>query len=67
MLRNLTPDPAHVSVGGLPADPLSDALSLVREACALFERHGDAHKASLMRDTAAEIDAELAQRRQRMN
>ena len=73
VLRNLTADPAQVSVGandataGPPADPLIDALSLVREARDLFERHGDGYKATLMRDTAAEIEAELAQRRQRMN
>ena len=67
VLRNLMPDPAQVSVGGPPADPQTDALALVREAGALFERHGDAHKAALMRDTRAEIEAELAQRRQRMN
>ena len=67
VLRNLMPDPAQVSVGGPPADPQTDALALVLEAGALFERHGDTHKAALMRDTRAEIEAELAQRRQRMN
>ena len=69
VLRHLMPDPAQAMVGANapPADPLIDALALVREAHALFERHGDRHKASLMLDTAAEIEAELAQRRQRMN
>jgi tetratricopeptide (TPR) repeat protein len=69
VLRSLTADPTQVGVGGHEpaADPLLDALSLVREACDLFASHGDGHKAALMRDTAAEIEAELAHRRQRMN
>ena len=70
VLRSLVPDPAHASIddgAAALADPLGDALALVREAADLFERHGDGHKAQLMRDAQAEIDAERAQRRQRMN
>ena len=68
VLRGLQPDPLQTSSLDSPArDPLSEALALVREARALFERHGDAHKAGLMADTAHEIEAELAQRRQRSN
>ena len=65
VLRCLVPDP--LQAGLTSSDPLADALALVREAQALFERHGDGHKAALMADTAAEIAAELAQRRQRAN
>jgi tetratricopeptide (TPR) repeat protein len=65
VLRYLVPDPAQAATGA--ADPARDALALVREAQALFQRFGDAHKATLMADSAAEIEAELAQRRQRMN
>jgi tetratricopeptide (TPR) repeat protein len=69
VLRNLVPDPTQAAPGsGAPwADPLSDALALVREAHELFERFGDAHKAALMAESAAEIEAELAQRRPTLN
>ena len=68
VLRNLEPDLAKpVPADRLSTDPLSDALALVREARDLFASHGDAHKAGLMTDTASEIEAELAQRRQRSN
>lgn len=63
VLRRLEPDAARdVSLAALD-DPLAAALALVREAAGLFGHHGDAGKAALMAETAAEIDAELAQRR----
>jgi tetratricopeptide (TPR) repeat protein len=65
VLRNLVADPAQGAADG--ADPAREALLLMREAQALFQRFGDEHKAALMSDSAAEIEAELAQRRQRMN
>lgn len=65
VLRGLEPDLAQPAARR--ADPLSDALALICEAQELFERFGDAHKARLMADSAAEIKAELSQRRQRMN
>ena len=67
VLRNLVPDPARASLGGGLTDPLTDALALVREAQALFERFGDAAKAALMREAAGEIEAERAQRRHALN
>ncbi len=68
VLRNLVPDPTPaLPIGIASADPLSDALALVREARDLFASHGDGHKAALMADTTSEIEAELAQRRQRAN
>ena len=87
VLRNLVPDPAHAAIAhatarvtidaitkpmpDMPADPLSESLALVREAHELFQHHGDAHKAALMRDAAAEIETELAaktaQRRRRLD
>ena len=67
VLRNLVPDPARASLGGGLTDPLTDALALVREAQALFERFGDAAKAALMREAAGEIEAERAQRRYALN
>jgi len=72
VLRGLVPDSAAEAGGnrgpGDPvaeflADPLSEALALVREAQALFDAHGDTHKASMMQESAAEMAAELAQRR----
>ncbi|WP_428420350.1 hypothetical protein [Methylibium sp.] len=67
VLRCLVPDAARdVSQADL-RDPLADALALVREAHQLFTRHGDAHKAQLMSQATAEIEAELAQRRQLAN
>ena len=65
VLRSLVPDPTQASLDS--ADPLADALALVREARDLFRQHDDSDKASLMQDAAAEIEAELAQRRQRLN
>ena len=68
VLRNLEADPGQPARGDrVSSDPLSDALTLVREARDLFASHGDGHKAALMTDTASEIEAELAQRRQRAN
>ena len=69
VLRNLVPDPAQQAIVNtdLPADPLSESLALVREAHELFRQHGDAHKAALMREAAADIEADLAGRRQQMN
>jgi tetratricopeptide (TPR) repeat protein len=65
VLRNLVADSTQPATRG--ADPAREALALVREAQELFQRFGDEHKAALMADSAAEIEAELAQRRQRMN
>jgi tetratricopeptide (TPR) repeat protein len=69
VLRGLKPDPAQAAPSSSSgcADPLQDALALVREARDLFERHGDSHKAALMSDNCAELEAELAQRRQQLN
>jgi tetratricopeptide (TPR) repeat protein len=70
VLRNLVPDSGTSGAaadGAASPDPLSDARALMREARELFERHGDGEKAALMADALAEIDAELAQRRQRLN
>ena len=72
VLRNLVPDPARASLGGAAmagplADPLNDALVLVREAQVLFEHFGDAAKAALMHEAAGEIEAERAQRRSALN
>jgi tetratricopeptide (TPR) repeat protein len=72
VLRSLVPDPAAAAgvttgpgdpVSAFLADPLSDALALVREALALFALHGEPDKASLMQETSTEMAAELAQRR----
>ena len=74
VLRNLVPDPTLAATPGSNApwsDPLNDALVLVREAQALFDRFGDAAKAALMRDAGAEIEADIGAqrivRRERMN
>jgi len=69
VLRHLLPDPARTMVGGESPfhDPLDEALSLVREAGGLFERHGEGDKAALMQEAAAEIEAERAQRRRQLN
>jgi tetratricopeptide (TPR) repeat protein len=68
VLRNLEPDPGQpVPADRASTDPLSEALALVREARDLFAGHGDGQKAALMADAASEIEAELAQRRQRAN
>ncbi len=66
VLRHLVADPAQPMPEGTTAEPAAQALALVREAMALFERFGDAHKAALMSDTAAEIEAEIAQRPRRL-
>ena len=63
VLRGLVPDPTQK----ISTDPPSDALALLGEARDLFERHGDSHKAALMSDSIAEIEVELASRRQRLN
>jgi tetratricopeptide (TPR) repeat protein len=65
VLRNLVPDPAQAGSGA--ADPLADALALVREALALFATHGDAQKAAMMQDVSDEINNELAHRRLQFN
>ena len=71
VLRNLSPAAQPIQPGArdtaVLSDPLHDALALVREAHDLFSRFGDAHKAALMQDAAAEIEADQAQRRQRSN
>ena len=64
VLRALVPD-ASQPAGKGRADPLGEALALAHEAGAVFARYGDDHKAGLMAGVAADIDAELAQRRQR--
>ena len=65
VLRSLVSDPTQASLDS--ADPLADALALVRQARELFQQHGESDKAALMQDAGAEIQAELAQRRQRLN
>lgn len=67
VLRGLVPDPTRPSEPGAPVDPLGDALALLREARELFQHHGDSQKADLMADAVAEVEAELAERRQRLN
>jgi tetratricopeptide (TPR) repeat protein len=69
VLRGLMADPDRSATGTLDTttDPLVEALVLVQEARDLFERHGDSQKALLMSDAGAEIQAELAQRTQRLN
>jgi tetratricopeptide (TPR) repeat protein len=49
------------------ADPLVEAHALASEACGLFERFGEAAKLQAMSAVVADIDAELTQRRERMN
>ena len=65
VLRNLVPDPAQAGSGA--ADPVAEALALVREAQALFADHGDMQKAAMMQEAADEIDSELALRRLQFN
>lgn len=67
VLRSLTPVLGASGADAAPIDPLGDALALVREAGDLFARYGDEAKAALMSDAAAEIEAALAERRQRSN
>jgi len=75
VLRNLEPKPSAVrpesgddiEADDLLADPLAGALALVKEAQDLFQRHGEPQKAEAMGEVAAEIEAELAQRRLRFN
>jgi len=69
VLRGLMADPDRSATGtpDTTTDPLVEALVLVQEARDLFERHGDSQKALLMSDAGAEIQAELAQRSQRLN
>ncbi|QAZ39051.1 hypothetical protein C1M51_06160 [Methylibium sp. Pch-M] len=63
VLRRLEQDAARdVSQADL-SDPLIDALALVREAGALFARHGEADKAALMAQAASEIEIDLGLRR----
>lgn len=70
VLRGLVLAPAEEGAGPAGAasdarigDPLDQALALIEEARTLFARHGDAEKASMMKEVAADIAAELAQRR----
>ena len=56
-LRSFAPDPTQTAAGD--NDPLGAALALVQEAHALFRAHGDAHKAGLMAEVAAEIEADI--------
>jgi len=67
VLRSLTPVLGASGADAAPIDPLGDALALVREAGDLFARYGDEAKAAMMSDAAAEIEAALAERRQRSN
>ena len=69
VLRSLVPDAALSPAAGdsPPADPLSDALALLREARRLFEQYGEGQKAALMAQAVAEVEADLALRRQRLN
>jgi tetratricopeptide (TPR) repeat protein len=61
VLRNLVPDPAQA--GSDAADPLADALALLREAQGLFSSHGDGEKAAMMQEAVDDVEHELAQRR----
>lgn len=63
VLRVLEPDAARDVAQADLHDPLAEALALLREAGTLFAAHGESDKAALMRQAAAEIDAELTQRR----
>jgi tetratricopeptide (TPR) repeat protein len=63
VLRVLEPDAARDVAQADLREPRAEALALLREAAALFARHGDAGKAALVGEAAAEIEAELAQRR----
>jgi tetratricopeptide (TPR) repeat protein len=73
VLRHLVVDPTrpHVDEGPKHPDPLGEALALMREAGALFDQFGDPHKGALMREAATELEAEIAaesaQRRARLN
>jgi tetratricopeptide (TPR) repeat protein len=73
VLRHLTIDPARPRIddGPFPVDPLGEALTLMREAGALFAQYGEPVKAGLMREAAfeieAEIEAESAPRQRRLN
>jgi tetratricopeptide (TPR) repeat protein len=69
VLRGLMPEstPAGAEFSDAVSDPLIEALALVREAHDLFGLHADPHKAALMLEAASEIEAELAQRRERAN
>lgn len=61
VLRSLVPETGTASAGS--PDPLSDALTLVQEARALFAMHGDPEKAQMMKEVADEISSELMHRR----
>lgn len=62
VLRGLRADPLRPLAGDACADPLIDALALVREAHELFDRYGDTVKAALMAEATAEIEVELVRR-----
>ena len=61
-LRSFVPDPTQSAAGD--NDPLGAALALVQEAQALFRAHGDGHKAGLMAEVAAEIEADIKTQQQ---
>jgi tetratricopeptide (TPR) repeat protein len=63
VLRSLEADAARDVNHADLRDPLAEALLLLREAGGLFARHGEADKAALMAQAAAEVEAELSQRR----
>lgn len=67
VLRSLVPDPSHFGTADAAfaagADPLGDALVLVQQARAIFAQHGDAEKAAMMTEVAADITSELTHRR----
>lgn len=65
VLRNLVSDPAQA--GNEDADPLADALALLREAQGLFASYGDAQKAAMMQEAVDDVEHELAQRRLQSN
>jgi tetratricopeptide (TPR) repeat protein len=67
VLLGWIPDPALRASSGTLTDPVNDALKLLCEARDLFECHGDRHKAALMCESVAEVEAQLAQRRQQLN
>jgi tetratricopeptide (TPR) repeat protein len=71
VLRSLVSDPAEATAPGAEqapgadplANPLDQALTLAREAQALFAQHGDSHKASTMAEVVNDIASELTHRR----
>jgi tetratricopeptide (TPR) repeat protein len=66
VLRNLPPQALEGDAAGT-ADPLSEALTLYREAQDLYRRHGDSDRAGIVADCLQEVESELTQRRTRSN